>query len=144
MQAIFLGEIYLLNFFIMLLLAGISGFGKMVEVTLREVESGWFFDFGIFEFVEGVTNAILEEVLEVIEPDGFGVVFEFDLRVEFIDRIEGLGVLVEVGEGDGGTVGVVELEIVEVEGVEGVFFEVVGEIGELTVVIDGVHVSLRL
>jgi hypothetical protein len=139
MQAIFLGEIYLLNFFIMLLLAGISGFGKMVEVTLREVESGWFFDFGIFEFVEGVTNAILEEVLEVIEPDGFGVVFEFDLRVEFIDRIEGLGVLVEVGEGDGGTVGVVELEIVEVEGVEGVFFEVVGEVGELTVVIDGVH-----
>jgi hypothetical protein len=28
---------------------------------------------------------------------------------------------------------------VEVEGVEWVFFEVVGEIGELTVVIDGVH-----
>ena len=139
MQAIFLGEIYLLNFFMVFLLAGISGFGKMVEVTLREVETGWFLNFGIFEFLEGVTNAILKEVLEVIESDGFGVVFEFDLRVEFINWIEGLRVLIEVGKEDGGAVGVVELEIVEVEGVEGVFFEVVGEIGELTVVIDGVH-----
>ncbi len=123
----------------MFLLADISGFGKMVEVTLRVVETGWFLNFGIFEFLEWVTNAILKEVLEVIESDGFGVVFEFDLRVDFIDWIEGLGVLIEVGEGDGGTVGVVELEIVEVEGVKWVFFEVVGEIGELTVVIDGVH-----
>lgn len=112
MQAIFLGEIYLLNFFMVFLLAGISGFGKMVEVTLREVETGWFLNFGIFEFLEGVTNAILKEALEVIESDGFGVVFEFDLRVEFIDWIEGLRVLIEVGEG---AVRVVELEIVEVE-----------------------------
>ena len=42
---------------------------------------------------------------------------------------------------DGGTVGVVEWVVVEVEGVE-VFFEVVGEVGEFTVVIDGVHESL--
>jgi hypothetical protein len=103
------------------------------------VETGWLLNFGIFEFLEGVADTILKEVLELIEADGFGVVFEFDFRVDFIDWIEGLGVLIEVGEKNGGTVGVVELEIVEVEGVEWVFFEVVGEIGELTVVIDGVH-----
>jgi hypothetical protein len=72
------------------LLAGISGFGKMVEVTLRVVKTGWFLNFGIFEFLEWVTDAILKEVLEVIKPDGFGVIFEFDLRVDFIDWIEGL------------------------------------------------------
>ncbi len=66
----------------------------MVEVALGVLESGWFFDFGIFEFIEGVANAVFEETLELIESDGlffgFGDVFELDFGFGFIEGIEGL------------------------------------------------------
>lgn len=49
--------------------------------------------------------------------------------------------MIEVGKVKGVAILVVVVIFVEVEGVWGLLFEVVGEIGEFTVVVDGVHMG---
>lgn len=56
---------------------------------------------------------------------GFRIVLELDLWLKFLERVGGVGELIEVGKAEGWTVGVVVLVVVEVEGVQGVFSEVV-------------------
>lgn len=88
--------------FALFLVAMLKVLVYVIEIALSEMERRGFSEFGVFELIEGKVKTVFQDALEVVESDGVlsgvRVIFDLDFRVVFLERIEGLGVGIEIGE----------------------------------------------
>ena len=61
-------------------------FVYVVEMALIILERRRFFEFGMFELIEGKVQTVLQDALEVVESDSllFGVLVSFKLDFEVV------------------------------------------------------------